>query len=84
VLAWSNGDVKNCVARNGERVAAAVYGIGKNTLALFVRCFYRPVEADDALDATPLTFGSEQEAFRGRILAESKCPISKRRKLFIT
>jgi hypothetical protein len=44
VLAWSNGDVKNCVARNGERVAAAVYGIGKNTLALFVRCFYRQVE----------------------------------------
>jgi hypothetical protein len=82
VLAWSNGDVKNCVARNGERVAAAVYGIGKNTLALFVRCFYHRV--DDALNVTPLTFGSEQEAFRGRILAESKCPISKRRKLFIT
>ena len=76
--------MKNCVARNGERVAAAVYGIGKNTLTLFVRCFYRPVEVDNALDATSLTFGSEREAFRGRILAESKCPISKRRKLFIT
>jgi hypothetical protein len=41
-------------------------------------------KVDDALDVTPLTFGSEQEAFRGRIFAESKCPISKRRKLFIT
>lgn len=71
--------MKNCVARNGERVAAAGDGIGKNTLALFVRCFYRPVEVDDALDATSLTFGSEREAFRGRILAESKCPMSNAR-----
>jgi hypothetical protein len=69
--------VKNCVARNGERVAAAGDGIGKNTLALFVRCFYHRV--DDVLDVTSLTFGSEQEAFRGRILAGSKCPISNAR-----
>jgi hypothetical protein len=61
----------------GNPLRLSSYGIGKNTLALFVRCFYHRV--DDALDVTSLTFGSEQEAFRGRILAGSKCPISNAR-----